>query len=118
MTMFQRPGWSGPSAPGFRPPSGGSRGDRTLAQRVEAPREADHRKTKRTHQEVDRAPRGCLFWVGKAWFDLDGYFCVKKGDGKVRVTRGAPRKVMAKLTKRQRAALHSARTQAIRQGVR
>lgn len=118
MSMFHRPSGPGPSAPGFRPPSGGSRGDRTLAPRVAEPKQADHRETKRTHQEVDRPPRGCLFKVGRAWFDLDGYFCVPRADRQVQVTRGAPRRVMAELTKRQKAMLHSARTQAIRQGLR
>ena len=71
----------------------------------------------------DRAPRGCLFWVKNkgvevGYFDLDGFWCVPKGDRRVEVRRGASRAVNRLCTEAQRFQLAKARLQARRKGVR
>lgn len=69
--------------------------------------------------KVERDPRGCLFKVSeRAWFDLDGYFCVFKRRDVIEVTRGSQKSVMATLTKHQRRELEKARLNARRRGVR
>jgi len=79
----------------------------------------------RNRAEVDRIPRGVLFRVevgiNRGFFDMDGYWCVRSGPGthaEYKVSRGAPRKVMAALTKWQREELHRARLRARRHGLR
>lgn len=69
---------------------------------------------------LDRPPRGCLFRVkgSTAFFDLDGYYCLKKADGEVEVRRGAPKKLMRRLTEDQKRMLGVARNRARRHGLR
>lgn len=72
--------------------------------------------------EIDRLPRKCLFRVDTGFFhgffDLDGFWCVPEGRNKSKVTRGAPKAVMARLTKGQKAELRRARMNARRNGMR
>lgn len=122
MSMFNPPPKTAPSKPArtFKAPTGGQRGDRTLQQRMDAPDAPSSRKDGvRTNAVVERLPRGCLFRVNDhAWFDLDGFFCRQKQDRVVDVTRGAPRQIMAKLTKQQKHELARVRLNARRNGIR
>lgn len=103
---------------GFKPiPAQPARGDRTIAERVEAPPPKPNYRRTSSHV-VDRIPRGCLFKVGRCWFDLDGFWCRPVADGQVIVTRGCPKAISAKLTAVQKANLHRVRLNARRAGIR
>ena len=121
MSFFHKPDPT-PSpapAPGFRPSGKGHRGDRSLGQRLDAEPVPHHRANGvRTHAKVDRLPNGKLFAVAGGFFDKDGYWCVRKADKRVDVTRGAPRKIMAMLTTPQRKELERERLRARRHGLR
>lgn len=69
-------------------------------------------------QVVERAPRGILFRLGHGWFDKDGFWCVADAKGKVTVTRGTNKEMMARLNKDQKALLDNARLRARKAGVR
>jgi DNA-binding transcriptional regulator GbsR (MarR family) len=90
-----------------------TRGDRSLALRVE---EAEPESKKQ--KNIERGPRGCLFKVGTGFFDLDGFWCQKKRDRQVEISRTAPRKVMAQLTNAQKRELSNVRQNAKRNGIR
>ncbi len=106
-------------------------GDRTLAHRD---RDADipsHRRdaTVKTLEGrgtvglsnaavLDRLPRGCAFPVAGGFFDLDGYWCVKKADNRVEVRRGSQKKILKLLTPPQKKELARLRLQARRHGMR
>lgn len=119
----------------YRPPGGGHKGDRMLPVRLARDPVPEHRvpgetlegrgKVGLTNARVlDRAPRGCAFWVENekgrriGYFDLDGYWCVVKADRRVEVRRGAPRRVNRLLSKEQRKELERRRLNARRKGVR
>lgn len=65
-----------------------------------------------------RKPRGCLFRLTHGWFDLDGFWCVKKHDGTVEVYRGANRDTNRLLSKDQRRILDNKRLRARVAGLR
>ena len=62
-------------------------------------------------------PNGCLFKVKGGFFDLDGFWCVKRGGNYV-VERSAPKKMMAQLDKNQKKELNRVRLNARRHGSR
>jgi len=95
-----------------------TRGDRSIVDRTIIEKTTEARKSgTKTSAQVERTPRGCLFKVKGGFFDLDGYFCVRMGDG-YRVTRGAPRKLMATLKEAQKKELQRVRLNASRSGLR
>lgn len=67
---------------------------------------------------LDRPPRGVLIRLTTGWFDLDGFWCVRRFDGTIAVHRGASRGINARLTKGQRREMERARLNARRRGVR
>lgn len=119
-----------PHQPVFTPPkTGGMRGDRSLAVRIDAPDAPEHRRPGETLEGrgkvgltnnvvLERLPRGCLFKVSGGWFDLDGYWCVMKADRQAEVRRGSPKKILRLLTEAQKKELARVRLNARRHGTR
>jgi len=69
---------------------------------------------------IDRKPNGVLFKVGRAWFDLHGFYVVSDGKsgGATYVYRNAPRKFMLTLSKEQKRVLQRAREASKKNGIR
>ena len=92
-----------PSIPSYR--IQGGRGDRVIIDRT-------------VDAVIERQkPNGCLFKVKGGFFDLDGYWCVKRG-GNFIVERTAPKKMMALLNEDQKKELNRVRLNARRHGSR
>ncbi len=95
------------------------RGDRMMVFRNIVEKEIEPRKSGlQSKAKVDRVPRGCLFKVGGGFFDLDGYWCVRKAKHVVNVTRGAPKRITATLSDAQKKELRRVRSTAARNGLR
>lgn len=130
MSFYKKP-VSSPSqqSTAWKPPAVSSqKGDRTLVTRLADP-VPEHRRPGVTLEKngkvgltnnvvLERLPRGCLFKVAGGFFDLDGYWCVKKADHIVEVRRGSSKKVMRLLTSAQKKELARVRLNARRRGVR
>lgn len=65
-----------------------------------------------------RRPRGVLVKLIHGFFDQDGFWCMKKADGRIEVYRGAGKDTMRRLTEDQRRLLNNARLRARKAGVR
>lgn len=101
------------------PPAMSMRGDRQLVSRVKYEENIETRKQGiKSSAKTERLPNGCLFKVGGGFFDLDGFWCVRASGHEVKVTRGAPRKLMAMLTDAQKKELQRNRLRATRSGLR
>ena len=95
------------------------RGDRMMVSRNIVEKEIEPRKSGlQSKAKVDRVPRGCLFKIKGGFFDLDGYWCVRKSGHDIDVRRGAPRKITALLTDAQKKELRRVRNNALKNGLR
>lgn len=91
------------SIPSYRSAAG--RGDRVIIDRT-------------VEQVIERQkPNGCLFKVKGGFFDLDGFWCVKR-NGNYIVERNAPKKMMMLLDEGQKKELNRVRLNARRHGSR
>lgn len=103
----------------FKPPIMSVRGDRQLVSRVKYEASIEARKQGvKTSAKTERKPNGCLFKMAGGFFDLDGFWCVRASGHEVKVTRGAPRKIMSMLSEKQKADLNRNRLRARRAGIR
>lgn len=112
-----------PAAPTFTPPTKGHRGYRGTEDHTVSPVDvivARKHGVRAGRAVVELDPDGCLFRVKgtPGFFDLRGFWCLPKADGKIKVTRGAPKAVMRLLTQDQRRALERVRLNARRHGLR
>lgn len=135
MTLFRPPSPPPPKPPEqWRASSPAQKGDRSLVYRDEFAGIPSHRRDARgrplntkggkaglTNSIVlDRPPRGCLFEVRgtNGFFDLDGYWCVRKSGHRVEVRRGSPKRILRLLSPVQRKELDRVRLAARRAGLR
>lgn len=119
MSFFEKPVQKVVSKISNSPPPNSLRGDRMLAYRVEVEKTIEPRKSGiQSSAKVDRVPRGCLFKIKGGFFDLDGYWCVRKSGHDIDVRRGAPRKITALLTDAQKKELRRVRNNALKNGLR